>query len=166
MNSSLFLKNYWLGIFLTRIYARYVFQHCSSWFECPIFSFRSQIFGTQRLAYLSTHCIWMFRTSDKFTCNKSPNRLTCFCWAKGHYGVCKKRYDYNANSNLDIAKSLSNPFCSLFRIIHYLKCIMHSKSSKLELGFVHYITKFTISRFVIARFQCSLISKLTSDIKL
>ena len=32
---------------------------------------------------------------------------------------------------------------------------MTSKSSKWELGFVHYITKFTISRFVISRFECT-----------
>ena len=31
---------------------------------------------------------------------------------------------------------------------------MLGKSSKLELGFVHYIKKFTISRFVISRFEC------------
>ena len=30
---------------------------------------------------------------------------------------------------------------------------MFSKSSKWELGFVHYIKKFTISRFVISRFE-------------
>ena len=30
---------------------------------------------------------------------------------------------------------------------------MLSKSSKWELGFVHYIKKFTISRFVILRFE-------------
>ena len=32
---------------------------------------------------------------------------------------------------------------------------MFSKSSKWELGFVHYITKFTISRFTISRFKCN-----------
>merc|ERR1712062_376458 len=32
--------------------------------------------------------------------------------------------------------------------------IMLSKSSKWELGFVHYIAKFTTSRFVISRFEC------------
>ena len=32
---------------------------------------------------------------------------------------------------------------------------MPSKSSKLELGFVHYIAKFTILRFVISRFECT-----------
>ena len=32
---------------------------------------------------------------------------------------------------------------------------MLSKSSKLELGFDHYILKFTISRFVISRFDCT-----------
>ena len=32
---------------------------------------------------------------------------------------------------------------------------MLSKSSKWELGFVHYIAKFTISRFVISRFECA-----------
>ena len=32
---------------------------------------------------------------------------------------------------------------------------MLSKSSKRELGFVHYIAKFTISRFVILRFECT-----------
>ena len=31
---------------------------------------------------------------------------------------------------------------------------MLSKSSKWELGFVHYIPKFTISRFAISRFEC------------
>ena len=31
---------------------------------------------------------------------------------------------------------------------------MHSKSPKWELGFVHYIMKFTILRFVISRFEC------------
>ena len=30
---------------------------------------------------------------------------------------------------------------------------MHSKSSKWELGFVHYIAKFPISRFIISRFE-------------
>ena len=32
---------------------------------------------------------------------------------------------------------------------------MLSKSSKWELGFVHFITKFTISRFIISRFECT-----------
>ena len=32
---------------------------------------------------------------------------------------------------------------------------MLSKSSKLELDFDHYKTKFTISRFVISRFKCT-----------
>ena len=32
---------------------------------------------------------------------------------------------------------------------------MLSKSSKWELGFVHYIAKFTISRFVLSRFECT-----------
>ena len=32
---------------------------------------------------------------------------------------------------------------------------MLSKPSKWELGFVHYIAKFTISRFVISRFECT-----------
>ena len=32
---------------------------------------------------------------------------------------------------------------------------MLSKSSKWELGFVHYIAKFTILRFVILRFECT-----------
>ena len=53
-------------------------------------------------------------------------------------------------------KSPSLPFCSLYRIIPYIKCNMLSKSSKWELGFVHYIAKFTISRFVISRFECTL----------
>ena len=51
--------------------------------------------------------------------------------------------------------SLSNPFCSLCSIIHYNKCNMPSKSSKWELSFVKYIAKFTISKFVISRFECS-----------
>ena len=36
----------------------------------------------------------------------------------------------------------------------YIKCNMLSKSSKRELGFVHYIKKFTMSRFIISRFEC------------
>ena len=40
-------------------------------------------------------------------------------------------------------------------MINYIKCIMPSKSSKWELGFIHYIAKFTISRFVISRFVIS-----------
>ena len=32
---------------------------------------------------------------------------------------------------------------------------MLSKSSKWELGLVHYIAKFTILRFVISRFECT-----------
>ena len=35
----------------------------------------------------------------------------------------------------------------------YIKCNMLSKSSKWELGFVHFIPKFTISRFIISRFE-------------
>ena len=31
---------------------------------------------------------------------------------------------------------------------------MLSKTSKWELGLIHYIAKFTISRFVISRFKC------------
>ena len=34
---------------------------------------------------------------------------------------------------------------------------MLSKSSKWELDFVHYITKFTILKFVISRFECILV---------
>ena len=33
--------------------------------------------------------------------------------------------------------------------------MLGTKSSKWELGFVHSITKFTISRFVISRFECT-----------
>ena len=37
--------------------------------------------------------------------------------------------------------------------VHHIICNMLSNSSKWELGFVHYITKFTILRFVISRFE-------------
>ena len=37
---------------------------------------------------------------------------------------------------------------------------MLSKTSKWELGFVHNIAKFTISRFVISRFECTLQEKI------
>ena len=40
--------------------------------------------------------------------------------------------------------------------VHYIKCTMLSKSSKRELGYVHYIAKFTISRFVVLRFKVNL----------
>ena len=35
---------------------------------------------------------------------------------------------------------------------------MLSKSSQLEQGFVHYIAKFTILRFVISKFECIMYS--------
>ena len=50
--------------------------------------------------------------------------------------------------------SSSDPFCSLYRIIHCIKCNMLVNPQKQELGLVHYIRKFTISRFVISRFEC------------
>ena len=34
---------------------------------------------------------------------------------------------------------------------------MLGKSSKWELGFVHYITRFTKLRFVISRFECTIL---------
>ena len=37
--------------------------------------------------------------------------------------------------------------------VHYIKCNMLSESSKWEMGFVHYIAKFTITRFVISKFE-------------
>ena len=47
---------------------------------------------------------------------------------------------------------------------------MLSKYLKWELGLVHYIVKFTISRFVISRFECILfwvmIWKLTAQLEL
>ena len=43
---------------------------------------------------------------------------------------------------------------------------MLSKSSKWDLGLVHYITKFTISRFVILRFECILFRKYTTWIEM
>ena len=55
---------------------------------------------------------------------------------------------------LILRTSLPDPFCSLYRIIHYIESNMLSKSSKWELGFVRYNAKFTISRFVISRFEC------------
>ena len=51
------------------------------------------------------------------------------------------------------SKKVCQTFFSLYQIILYIKCNMLSKSSKWELGFVHYIVKFTISRFVILRFE-------------
>ena len=51
---------------------------------------------------------------------------------------------YVLHSNLDIANKFVDPFCSLYQIIYYIKCNMPSKSSKWELGFVHYISNFTI----------------------
>ena len=42
-----------------------------------------------------------------------------------------------------------------YYLFHYIKYNMLSKSSKWEMGFVHYITKFTILRFVISRFECT-----------
>ena len=50
----------------------------------------------------------------------------------------------------------SDSFCSLYQIIHYIKCDMLSKSLNWELVFVYFITKFAISRFVISRFECTI----------
>ena len=59
-------------------------------------------------------------------------------------------------SNLDIVNKSVRPFLfTIYRIIHYIKCNMLSKSWKWELGFVQDIAKFTISMFVISRFECN-----------
>ena len=42
---------------------------------------------------------------------------------------------------------------------------MLSKSSKWELGLVPYITKFTISRFVISRFECICSENILHELK-
>ena len=62
-------------------------------------------------------------------------------------------FTHSVHSNLDIANKSSDTFCSLYRIICYIKCNMLCKSSKWELVFVHYIAEFTISRLVISRFE-------------
>ena len=50
--------------------------------------------------------------------------------------------------------SPSDPFCSLYRIIHYIKCKMLNKSSKRELGLVHYISElFKKNYFTNAQLQ-------------
>ena len=54
------------------------------------------------------------------------------------------------HSNLDIVNKSVIPFLFTISII---KCNMLSKFSKWELGFVHYVAKFTILRFVISRFE-------------
>ena len=60
--------------------------------------------------------------------------------------------------NLDIANKSVRPF--LFTIsndsLYHIKCNMLSKFSKWELGFVHYIAKFSILRFTISRFEYTL----------
>ena len=47
--------------------------------------------------------------------------------------------------------------------VHYIKCKILSKSWKWELGFVRYIKKFTISRFVISRFECTYYNTLLTS---
>ena len=59
------------------------------------------------------------------------------------------------HSNLDIAKKSVRPFLFTISNVSYINCNMLSKSLKWELGFVQYIAKFTISRFVISRFECT-----------
>ena len=57
------------------------------------------------------------------------------------------------HSNLDITNKSIILVKFLFTL-HYIKCNMLSKSSKWELGWVHCIAKFIISRFIISRFEC------------
>ena len=57
------------------------------------------------------------------------------------------------HSNIDIVNKSIRPF--LFTILNNSLYQMHVISSKWELGLVHYIAKFTISRFVISRFECT-----------
>ena len=61
------------------------------------------------------------------------------------------------HSNFDITNKSIRPFLftTLNISLYQIKCNMLSKSSKWELGFVHYITKFTILRFVISKFECT-----------
>ena len=60
----------------------------------------------------------------------------------------------SVHSNLDLTNKSVRPFLFTISKNHYIKFNMLSKSSKWELGFVHYIAKFTISRFVISKFEC------------
>ena len=60
------------------------------------------------------------------------------------------------HSNLNIANKSVGPFLFTMSNNSLYQLYMHSKSSKWELGFVHYIAKFTTSRFAISRFECTL----------
>ena len=97
------------------------------------------------------YCAFAFLGAKNFLITLSTTDMLCIWLNK----ICKKKFKWNLNcdwvihSNLDIA----NPFCSLYRIIHYIKCYMIFKYSKWELSLVHYIAKFAILRFVISRFE-------------
>ena len=64
------------------------------------------------------------------------------CWSI----VCISTYTLKPRYSEQVCQNL---------FVHYIKCNKLSKSTKLELGFVHYIGKFTILRFVISRFECT-----------
>ena len=51
--------------------------------------------------------------------------------------------------------SPSDPFCSLYQVVHYIKAKYFYKIPLRELGFVHYIEDFTVSRFTISRLGCT-----------
>ena len=68
----------------------------------------------------------------------------------------------NFEAFLSVFKLTKNLFF-LKSVTRYIKCNMLSKSSKWELGFVHYIKEFTISRFVISRFEVHAIHILTQQ---
>ena len=86
-----------------------------------------------------------FRNRNFYFCNVGKITLCSIVWLV-----------IFVHSNLVVVNKTIRPF--LFTISNnslYQMYILLSKSSKWELGFVQYFAKFTISRFVISRFECT-----------
>ena len=58
---------------------------------------------------------------------------------------------------------MSDLFCLLYRVIYYIKAKYFYKIPWRELGFVHYIKDFTISRFTISSLGCTLIRRKATE---
>ena len=97
--------------------------------------------------FLNRYSCCVYRGQGKLFCLRNLTYCPGFQRAKS--------YCIYIHSNLDIVNKFVRHF--LFTILNnslYIKCNMLSKSSKWGLGFVHYMAKFTILRFVISRFEC------------
>ena len=122
----------------------------------PVMSLR---FGT-----LNLHTMHIFRTFSLASLLWSVRKYVCrifqhfWGWLRVGWAPAADFFNLlfsykNKHLHSTLKPRYSEQVCQTL-FVHYVKCNMLIKSSKWELGLVHYITKFTIWRFVISKFEC------------